>query len=175
MADKWKNQYNLNKIALPLARVTSKMSNAGLFLQAPFLNNQLKVMLYFTKGGHLIKFFKSFDSLFILAITLLFVYDYFPNVPFADAIPKGVLVLLILGALLFRFVFKKNTPSDLKTNFKWQVVLILYILILMVVFPLLGGESASGIAFDNEFVWVIVFISIFDIYSQWKRAKRSEA
>lgn len=132
-------------------------------------------MLYSSKGGNLIKFLKSFDTIFILAITLLFVYDYFPNVQLADAIPKGVLIVLILGALIFRFVFKKNTPTNLKTNIKWQVLLLLYILILMVALPLLGGKSASGISFNSEFVWVIVFISLFDIYSQWRKVKRSEA
>ncbi|MDN4494346.1 hypothetical protein [Ureibacillus aquaedulcis] len=121
------------------------------------------------------KFLKSLDSIFILAITLLFVYDFFPDIPFADAIPKGVLIILILVCLVFSLLSKKHRNPDNKTTLKWQIFLTLYIMMLMVIFPLLGGKSSSGISFDSEFLWIIILIALFDIYSQWKKVKRSEA
>ncbi|QCR34388.1 hypothetical protein C1N55_03035 [Lysinibacillus sp. SGAir0095] len=110
-----------------------------------------------------------------MAITLLFVYDFFPEVPFANAIPTGVLLILILGALLFRFVFKKHDATDIKKDIQWQIVLTLYILALLVLFPLLGGKSSSGISFESGALWVMILISVFEIYSKWKKVKRAEA
>lgn len=127
------------------------------------------------KGGNLMKVFRSFDAIFILAITLLFVYDYFPEIPYADAIPKRALLILILGLLLIRFGFKKREDRELKANIKWQMALTLYILILIVILPLLGGESSSGLSFDSGFLWVLILISLFDIYSKWKIVKRAES
>lgn len=128
-------------------------------------------MLYFSKGGNIIKYFKNFDSLFIVAITLLFIYDYFPTVPFASAIPMGVVIFLILGSLLFNFVLKKYNETDLKTEVIWKIIIILYVLFLLWLFPLLGGQSVSGISFSDGGLYIIILISLFDIYSKWKKLK----
>ena len=133
------------------------------------------LVLYFSKGGNLIKFFKSIDSILLITITLLFIYDYFPNAPFADAIPKSVLLILILAELIVRFVFKKKDETDQKTQMAWQVIFTLYIIALMAVFPLLGGKSTTGLSFDNEIILIVILISLFDIYSKWKKAQRLKA
>lgn len=132
-------------------------------------------MLYFSKGGDVIKSFKLFDIILILAFTLLFIFDYFPNLPLADAIPKKVLIFLILGLLQVSLLFKKYRETDPKTLLKWQVFLTLYILTLIVVFPFFGGESTSGISFDSSVLWIVILISLFDIYSRWKKVKQLNA
>lgn len=106
-----------------------------------------------------------------MAITLLFVYDYFPNNPLPDALPKGVLIALILGLFLLSLIFKKYRNTNNQEILKWQIFMTLYILFLMGVLTILGGQSSSGIAFDNGFLWVALFIALIEIYSQWKKVK----
>ena len=122
-----------------------------------------------SKGEILIKFLKPLDFISLFIFTLLFIYDFFPNIPLADAIPKGVLITGILGLLLFSFLFKKYKEPDHKEILKWQVFMTIYILSLMGILTLLGGRSSSGIAFDCGFLWVVLFIALFEMYGQWKK------
>ncbi len=110
-----------------------------------------------------------------MAFTLLFVSDYFPNVPLADSIPKGVLIALVLGLFLFSLMFKKYRDTNNKEILKWQIFLTIYILFLMGLFTILGEQSSSGIAFDNGFLWLVLLISLFEMHSQWKKVKSLEA
>ncbi|WP_246569947.1 hypothetical protein [Lentibacillus saliphilus] len=127
------------------------------------------------KGGNLIKFLNTVDFIYIFAFTLLLVYDYFPFIPLADAIPKGVLIALILGLIVFSLIFKKYRGTDKKELLKWHVFWMIYILFLMGLLTLLGGTSSAGIAFNNGIVWFALLISMFEMYSQWKKVKKAEA
>jgi len=138
------------------------------------------VVQFGKKGGNLIKLFKPLDVIFILALTFLLVYDYFPNISPAGALPKVVsiaLMALILGIFLFSLMFKKFRDNDTnnKEILKGQIFLTIYFLFLIGVFTIFGGRSSSGIAFDNIFLWIFLLISFFDMYSQWKKVKREEA
>jgi uncharacterized SAM-binding protein YcdF (DUF218 family) len=91
------------------------------------------------------------------------------------AIPKGVLIALILGLFLFSLMFKKYRDINNKEILKWQIFSTIYILFLMGLFTILGGQSSSGIDFDNGFLWIVFLISLFEMYLQWKKVKKSEA
>lgn len=107
-----------------------------------------------------------------MAITFLFVYDYFPGNPFLGAILKGVLIALILGLFLLSLIFKKYRNTSNQEVLNWQIFMTIYILFLMGLLTILGGQSSSGIAFDNGFLWVVLFIALFEIYLQWKKVKK---
>ena len=124
--------------------------------------------------GNRIKFLKPLDFVLILAFTLLFIYDFFPTVTFADAIPKGVLILLIIGLFVISLIIKKNKDTNNKDMLKWQVFSTVYILLLVGICTILGGRSSSGIGLDNGVLWIVLLISLFQINSQWKKVKRSE-
>lgn len=111
----------------------------------------------------------------ILAFTLLFVYDYFPHLPLGETIPKGVPIALFLGFFFFSLIFKKYRDTDNKKVLQWQIYSTTYILLLIGILTLLGGQSSSGIAYDNSFLWVILLFSLLEITSQWKKVKDSEA
>jgi hypothetical protein len=121
-----------------------------------------------------LEFIKKLDFFIILSFTLLFLYDYFPNIPLAGVIPENILIALIFGLYLFSLFFKRYRDTDNIKILKWQIYSTLYILFLMGLFTVLGGKSASGISFDNGFLWVFLIISIFDMKSQWKKVKLSK-
>ncbi|WP_323646841.1 hypothetical protein [Lysinibacillus xylanilyticus] len=110
-----------------------------------------------------------------MAFTLLFILDYFPNIPLGDSIPKGVLISLILGLFIFSLIFKKYRDINNKEILQWQIFSTIYILLIMGILTILGGQSSSGIAIDDGILWILLLISLFDIYSQYKKIKRTEA
>lgn len=119
-------------------------------------------------------FIKSIDIIFIFAFSLLIVYDFFPNTPFADFIPSGVLIPLILVIMLVSLIFKKYRETNKKVLFKWQIFMMIYIILLIGTMTILGGQSSTGIAFDNEVMWIVFLMSLFSMYSQWKKLRNSE-
>ncbi|WP_251399850.1 hypothetical protein [Ureibacillus chungkukjangi] len=68
-------------------------------------------------------------------------------------------------------MLKKYNETDLKTEVIWKIIIILYVLFLLWLFPLLGGQSVSGISFSDGGLYIIILISLFDIYSKWKKLK----
>ncbi|WP_456279186.1 hypothetical protein [Bacillus sp. AK128] len=121
------------------------------------------------------KFLGPLEFIYILAFTILFAYNYFPNIPLANHIPNGLLISLILGLFLFSLIFKKYRETNNKEILKWQVFMTIYIFFLMGLFTILGGQSSSGLSFDNGFLWIVFLFSLFEMYSQWKKVKMSEA
>lgn len=118
---------------------------------------------------------KSFDIIALISITMLLIFDYFPNLPLAISIPKGVLILLIIVLFMFSILFRRyKNPSSLEI-FKWQVLSTIYLLFLMVLLTILGGKSTVGIAFTNFFLWIALLLVAFELFSQWKKVKKSDA
>ena len=120
----------------------------------------------------LLKYLYIFALLFI---SLLLVFDYFPNLSFASSIPKSVLILLIIVLFIFSILFRRYiNPSSLEI-FKWQMLSTIYLLFLMVLLTILGGKSIVGIAFTNVFLWIALLLTSYEMFSQWKKVKKSDA
>lgn len=118
---------------------------------------------------------KYIAILIVFCFTVLFAYDYFPSMTHMIEVPKTVLILLVLGLLLISMLFKRKKRVYEKAVLKWQVFIASYILFLMGLFTVLGGESTSGISFSNGVFWLVLLISIFEILSQWKKVKNSQS
>jgi L-asparagine transporter-like permease len=109
--------------------------------------------------------------MFIFSFTLLFVYDYFPNILFAKAILKSILIWLTVGLLLFNLIFKRYRKPNKLEVFKRQLFSTFYILFLIGLFTILGGESSTGLSLNNVFFWIVFLLSSFEMFSQWKKVK----
>jgi len=118
--------------------------------------------------------FKIIDFLFVIAMSLLLVYDFFPNFPFADAIPTNILVPLILVIMVLSLLFKRYRDTNKKAIFKWQLFWTIYIILLLGILTLLGGQSKAGIALDNRVLWIVGLISLSGLYAQWKKLSKSD-
>ncbi|MFJ7744592.1 hypothetical protein [Peribacillus sp. NPDC097295] len=112
-------------------------------------------------------------QLMILVIfTPIIVFDHFPDLSLARAIPEGILLWLFLVIYLISFSFKGLNDMNLKADLQWQVYSLIYLLSLLAFLTILGGQSSSGIGFDNPFLWLILLMSCLDIYSGWRKLKR---
>lgn len=119
-------------------------------------------------------FLKPLDVMIYLAFTLLFVYDYFPDNFLSYKIPKEVMITVFVGLFLFSLFFKRFRGTDDKVVLRWQISSTAYILFLMGLLTALGGKSVSGISFDSGYLWIVFLFSVFDMYSKWKKMKRSK-
>lgn len=120
------------------------------------------------------KSFKGIDIIFLIFLTNLFVYDYFPNTTFENIIPKNFLILLIVVLVLFSLRFKGYKNSNNLEIFKWQLFTTVYILFLIVLLTILGGQSTCGISFENVYFWIVLFISCLEMFFKFKKAKQSK-
>ncbi|QKY70684.1 hypothetical protein [Lentibacillus sp. CBA3610] len=109
-----------------------------------------------------------------LSVTVLLIYDYFPGIPFADAVPLEVLILVMLGLFMVTVYRNRKHNPDQKIIFRSQVFFLIYIVALMALLTALGGESQVGIAFDKGIFWAALAIAIMEISFQWRRMKQVE-
>lgn len=65
--------------------------------------------------------------------------------------------------------FQKEDVS--RFNPLWQVILLTYFFVLIIIFPLVGGISRVDLSLTNPFVWIMFFISVFDIVKRYKKIK----
>lgn len=63
------------------------------------------------------KLVKYFDIIALIFISLLLIFDYFPNLPLAHVFPKGVLILLIV-LFIFSILFKRYISHSSLEIFK---------------------------------------------------------
>lgn len=117
---------------------------------------------------------KYLNGLNVLCLTILIAYDYFPNVLQIVKVPKLVIIFLLIGLLLVSMLFERKISVDDKDAIKWQVFITTYILFLMGLFTVLGGESAIGMSFTNGFFWLVLLISLIKILTHWKKVKVSK-
>ncbi|MGP4079941.1 hypothetical protein ACTWQL_08480 [Pseudalkalibacillus sp. R45] len=110
----------------------------------------------------------------MILFTLLLVIDYFPDLPLLNATPKYVVIFGILGVILIGLILGVTIHHDDRITLKWQIGMMFYLLGLIAVLTLLGGESSVGIAFDNYALWVVVGISSIEILNRWRKIKRSD-
>lgn len=109
------------------------------------------------------------NGLFVFCLTIIIAYDYFPNVSRMVTIPKLVIIFLLIDLLFISMLFEWKIRVDDKDALKWQVFITTYILFLMGLFTVLGGQSTVGMSFDNGFFWIVLFISLLKIISLWKK------
>ncbi|WP_261133437.1 hypothetical protein [Bacillus sp. Marseille-Q3570] len=106
--------------------------------------------------------------------SILLVLDYFPDLPFLSSIPKYVVLFGILGLILTGLILGVTIHQDDRSVLKWQIGMMFFLLGLIAVLTLLGGESSVGIAFDNYALWVVLGISSIEILNRWRKIKRSD-
>ncbi|MGG1686541.1 hypothetical protein [Pseudalkalibacillus sp. NRS-1564] len=115
---------------------------------------------------------KAIEGLFLFSITMLLIYDYFPDMSLQETFPSSILLLLLFGAVVASFLFKRLREYTVKELFQSQLFMIVYLLFLLAVLKLAGGESTLGISFSNLGVWAIVIISLLQLVVLWKKLKR---
>lgn len=120
------------------------------------------------------KFFNTLDIIYFFVMSLLLVYDFFPNSPFADFVPTNVLIPLILVLMVLSILLKQYNDTSKKDLLKAQLFSTIYILLLLVVLTALGGQSKTGISLDSGVLWIVVLISLVGPLSRWRKLKNSE-
>ncbi|WP_285765837.1 hypothetical protein [Peribacillus sp. SI8-4] len=112
------------------------------------------------------------NPVYLIVITCLLVYDFFPNI-----LPNIILPEIILGLLIgfyLSLLLKKDRHADHGTRFRVQMLSTLYLLFLIGLLKALGGKSSVGISFDNAFLWLVLLLPSFLTYLNRRKAKASK-
>lgn len=111
----------------------------------------------------------------LVILTLLIIYDYFPQLIYFLHIPKSVLVgLLLLTIIIGIFMNYLQKEVSSKSTLSWQVTTILYLLALISILTLLGGTSQVGISLSNPVLWIVLLISVFELVREYKKVKERQ-
>lgn len=120
------------------------------------------------------KHLKVSDLIFYIPLTLLIVYDYFPDTLLSKIIPRNINIWIILSLYLISIFFKRFRRSNNIENINGQIFWLIYLLFIMLLLTILGGTSTSGIGFNNIGVWVALVISVGEISSQKRKLNARE-
>lgn len=118
---------------------------------------------------------KLIDLLFLAAVTLLLVIDYFPGLlPFI--IRSGTIIIVFVLLIVCSFILNRNQNEtiQLKDTYKLQVFSIVYMIAAVSILTFMGGESNAAISLFNPFFWIAVIMTLFGAYTTRKKIKDIE-
>ncbi|MCM3758068.1 hypothetical protein M3197_11395 [Sporosarcina aquimarina] len=111
----------------------------------------------------------------VISITLLMACDFFPKLNEVLSIPKPIVSVFLL---LMLFVGCYTTPllknNTLRFNFLWGAATVIYLMGLIIVFSLLGGNSQVGLSLSSPALWIVLAISVFELYREFKKLKAAQ-
>lgn len=107
--------------------------------------------------------------LMLLSMTCLLAYDFFPVLIDLIYLPQSLVVALLIIIVIFSILSNRFQKGNSRLILLWQLVSMLYMFLLVVAFTVLGGISQVGISLNNPVLWVVILISIYEIYVQSKK------
>ncbi|MEK3953800.1 MULTISPECIES: hypothetical protein [unclassified Psychrobacillus] len=113
--------------------------------------------------------------LMLLSMTSLLAYDFFPDLIDFIYLPKSLVVALLIIIVIFSILSNRFQKDNSRLILLWQLVSMLYLFLLVVAFTVLGGISQVGISLNNPVLWIVILISIYEIYEQSKKVKVSNS
>ncbi|MEK5147299.1 hypothetical protein MKX53_09700 [Psychrobacillus sp. FSL K6-4615] len=113
--------------------------------------------------------------LMLLSMTCLLAYDFFPVLIDLIYLPQSLVVALLIIIVIFSILSNRFQKGNSRLILLWQLVSMLYMFLLVVAFTVLGGISQVGISLNNPVLWVVILISIYEIYVQSKKVKVSNS
>lgn len=113
--------------------------------------------------------------LMLLSMTSLLAYDFFPDLIDFIYLPRALVVAVLIIIVIFSILSNRFQKGNSRLILLWQLVSMLYLFLLVVAFTILGGISQVGISLNNQVLWVVILISIYEIYEQSKKVKVSNS
>lgn len=113
--------------------------------------------------------------LMLLTMTTLLAYDFFPDLLEFFYLPKSILLALLIIIVIFSIFANRLQKENSRIILLWQIVSTLYLLSLIVLFTVLGGISQVGISLKSPVLWIVIVISIYEIYKQNNKVKVSNS
>ncbi|MFF2753051.1 hypothetical protein ACFVR1_04735 [Psychrobacillus sp. NPDC058041] len=113
--------------------------------------------------------------LMLLFMTIILAFDFFPDLFEFIYLPKTLVIAMLIIIVLFSIFYSRFQKDNSRIILLWQMVSILYLFLLVVAFTVLGGISQVGISLENPGLWIVIGISIYEIYEQNKKVKVSNS
>lgn len=110
----------------------------------------------------------------LIDFALLLVNDFFPGTLDALGIPLWTL-FIVLAIVAFTNLMTYNQEIEKRFRIFSTVLLIIFPIFLVVLLPVLGGESSTGISLASPFLWFYVLLLLWSNWRQHiKEAKEAD-
>ena len=103
----------------------------------------------------------------MLGATLLMCYDFYQEWTIWHVLPKWTWMIIGFALLLFS-VFAPALKSKL-SHFYVEVAVMIYLVLLIIVLPFIGGHSSAGFSIKKPFVWIVILLTIWQLISYRKK------
>ncbi len=113
-------------------------------------------------------FLKIWDYILLFLLSVLLIIDYlFTTVVIA---PKILLITLIALIVISDVIFKKNKSEvSLKKRLFQDIIFTAYLVLLIGLLTIIGGNSNTGISFSNVYFWIVIGIWIIKLLIQFNK------
>jgi FtsH-binding integral membrane protein len=105
----------------------------------------------------------------LLVITILLAYDFFPALNTIFYIPKPWMLLALATILIISSFVNRRYEQSAKQLLIRHIVVLVYSLLLLSIFTLMGGSSQVGISLAHPALWIVVAFSLIQINRQRKK------
>ena len=103
----------------------------------------------------------------LLGATLLMCYDFYKEWTIWQSLPKWTWV--VVGFALLLFSVCAPASKDKMIHFYVEVAVMVYLVLLIILLPYLGGQSAVGFSMKEPFFWIVILITVWQLKSYRKR------
>ncbi|POZ56452.1 hypothetical protein LYSIN_01235 [Lysinibacillus sphaericus] len=104
-------------------------------------------------------------------LTLLMIYDFFPELVNIIDIPHNILVSIMLFTFLLGILVGGKKKDTNKTDTFVNIASMLYLILLVLVLTILGGVSQVGISLSNPVTWLLVVLTIVGVLKKDKKSR----
>ena len=123
------------------------------------------------RGEMMKKFNLALMLVMLFAMTVLLAIDFFSTFDYLTIISKPLLITLIIIIVLASVFSNRIQKENSHEVLRYQIITLLYLFMLVVLFTILGGSSQIGITLRNPLLWLVIAISVFEIFQQQKKLK----
>ncbi len=106
-----------------------------------------------------------------LVLTILIIYDFFPELINIINIPHNILVYLMLFTFLLGIVLGGKKKDTNKADLYRNIASLLYLIILVNILTIFGGLSSVGISMKSPTTWIVIAVALYDILRTNKKIR----
>lgn len=123
-----------------------------------------KIEVIYSGGSYMI-LIKIVFLIFLSGFTLLLVNDYFPQTLPSIKVPDWFVRSTLISVLIMKVLWMKNEKCC-RQSLNWLIISTGYVFLLIAILSKVGGDSSTGIAVSNPFIWLLLIIVLVGLISK---------
>lgn len=114
---------------------------------------------------------------FLFGLTIILVIDYFPSMFPRNSIYLAA-ILFVISIIISIYLEKRDKYKSKEVKIKQlilEIISLIFFISLVISLTLLGGKSSeTNITISSPILWIVIIISIKQLYSHWVQLKSKD-